>query len=562
VLDPPNLATVMLSAPAGAGLLRTFLVEAGLGAAVETATLPSVAGWKRDIGVEFTAGDMVENVASGAVGAGGLGVGVKLIGRGLGALSDAWRAARQAGAVPDTPETRAAATVVETARDITEQSPFEDSVEGQAAHLAAMAEAEQALANGELPSGRALDDYLNHRRARINDLVERADGATTHAKNEGTNPADADAIFYGRLADWQFEEIIGEASKYLPEGHNLGIAQRRMDTNAVHKVLRDHGSDEIPFKPKDFQSVPDVLERGELVQTKLKKGRLGIERRMMIDGNWLHVVEAIDYVSSKTPPKKIMLRFHTAYWNKGPKKRGPPPQGEGWPQQPLQVPESPKRLTAHVQNDLAGPDYRSIANKNGEENSSRAISDAMLKDVLAEHRRFSKAKAGLDTDSSAYDAEVSKHVKNKEAIARKHGQEYGVDSPMAEFEVEMSVHGLDDIILRLGSTAQHMKIARAARDAMSARGPADLSPPTPAEARAAVEELDAMRPAQEQALYRDVQRIVEEKPDRMIDFEDPQPDGSVTSGTATARDLMDKAADDIRAVEAFRACAVGRKADT
>lgn len=89
--------------------------------------------------------------------------------------------------------------------------------------------------------------------------------------------------------------------------------------------------------------------------------------------------------------------------------------------------------------------------------------------------------------------------------------------------------------------------------------PRAAEPPAPAIVRATIEEMDAMRPVQEQALYRDVQRIVEENPDRMIDFEEHKPDGSVTSGTATVREVMEAADDDIRAIEAFRACAVGRK---
>lgn len=465
VLDPINLSTIMLGAPAGAGLLRTFLVEAGLGAGVELATMPSRADWKDQIGSKYTLGDMATDVGLGAVGAGGLGVGIKMVGRGakeafdvtgkgLDKLMDAWRSARQAGAVPDTPETRAAETVVESARDVLEQSPFEDSIEGQAAHMAALAEAHDALAQGKLPTGKALDEYISHRRERIASMVERV-------QTKGGPDAGADAIIYGRLSDWQFDEIHAEAAKHLPDGHNLRIAQRKMDANSVRKVVKDHGKDDIPFLDEHFQHIPDVLEQGELVSVQLKDGRLGIERRAMVDGDWLHAVEVVRNVGLKNPPKKITLDFQTAFWKKGPKKKkGLPPEGEGWPSQPLHLPDTPKRPRRNVQNDKASPAHVSIAN---------------------------------------------------------------------------------------GDVEGNTPIARAPE------------PPTPAEARATIEELETELPAQDQALYRDVQRIIEEDPERMIDFEEPNTDGTVTSGTTTVRDLMDGIDDDIRAIDAFRVCALGKK---
>jgi len=269
VLDPPNLATVMLSAPAGAGLLRTFLVEAGLGAAVETATLPSVAGWKRDIGVEFTAGDMVENVASGAVGAGGLGVGVKLIGRGLGALSDAWRAARQAGAVPDTTETRAAATVVETARDITEQSPFEDSVEGQAAHLAAMAEAEKAFNEGRMPDVEAEVAHAPPAWRRDFDPTDPVGSTQAFVDEVNAAPAKKLAMDYGEVSAHSVE--LAESA-----GVDVKRWRRIIDTSAVRHIDIGHGAPEEalrgqePITAEGLARIPEIIERAQSI--KLEKG--------------------------------------------------------------------------------------------------------------------------------------------------------------------------------------------------------------------------------------------------------------------------------------------------
>lgn len=600
VLDPPNLATILVGAPAGAKLLHTFLVEAGLGAGVELATLPSRADWKEQIGSDYGAGDMATDVTLGAVGAGGLGVGVRLLGRGIGGVSDAWRAARQAGTVLDTLETRAAEQVVDAARDITEQSPFEDSIEGHAAHLRGMADAEEAFMRGELPEGRALEEYHAHQRKSISELVdwtlENASGRVGRDKPQG--------VWYGRFTPGRADDVAEAIRKGTKRNLDLTNAVHRLDEDGISHAMNRHGDDRIPLEREDLQNIPDVMRTGQIVGATLTDQKLpGVTYRKLINGRWLYAVEEAHGASKKAPT----MALKTAYWKYGPKNKSgaeapefaaPERYADGKPfsvvraGQPLHVPDPQKRPLADVQNDHAGPATFNIADaanvrKGGlppllrePKKKPQRLLDWVrkasgLKDQDGELRHMgitSKSrpgvinnKSGMNYDDAALHAWESGFLAHNGA-ARPSINEF-LDALRSDFDGTHPQYSSADINLKLEWDEYTARWAEVDRMGIDPRGMTDGQlqdamaarwriPPTPTEARATIEELDAMRPAQDQALYRNVQRIVEDDPDHPIHFEEPNPDGTVTTGATSVRDFMDAADDDIRAVEAFRVCAL------
>ena len=150
VVDPPNLASMFIGAGAASNLLRTIMVEAALGAAVELASQPGIAAWKRELGVEFTAGEAVGNVVGGAVGGGIGGGALKVASMGIGRVLGLWRKARAQGLVAETAETRAAESVLDQVDEVLARAP-EQTVEGQAQHVERLKAAEEAIARERAP---------------------------------------------------------------------------------------------------------------------------------------------------------------------------------------------------------------------------------------------------------------------------------------------------------------------------------------------------------------------------------------------------------------------------
>lgn len=586
VADPPNLATMMVGAPAGAGILRTALIEARLGIGVELASLPSVAKWRDDIGNPMTAAEAVENVGLAGAGAAGMGAGFKLTGMGMGELLNVYRRARARGDITETHETRAAEQVVEAAQEVMEQSPFEDSLEGQAVHMRALGEAEGALMRGESLEGRALEEYHQHRTQKIDGLVAKARGADP-------DPELPDVVVFGRVSPGQADEIAPAAAKHLPKNAQLHTAVRRLDGDAVRKILRDHKDDEIPFQPEHFRHLPNVAETGELVEVAAKQGRFSVLRRQLVKGDWLYHLESVQMVGTATPPKKITFRTHTAYWKTGPKKGGPlPPESGLRPKRPFHEPDPPKRPEQDVRNVRDGHAGRSIAQPAGprkplppslrppkrkpESLNAWIHRQGGLMDQGGElaHMGIKPGQkgvrpgmvnnsGGMNLDDAARNAWEAGFF--PERGERRPDINDFLDALRDDFEGRHR-HGADDADLVEEWRVHERNWADVDRSGIDPYGMSDFdlrtqlarrAAPTPTEAAETVSQATAAAAELDAVLYRDVQRALEKDPDFEIDYEVIDADGAVTSGVSTARDLMAAADDDLRAVEAFRSCVIG-----
>jgi hypothetical protein len=112
--DPPNLASMLFGAPAGAGMLRTMATEALVGAGVELTLRPAVTAWQRELGKDPGFADSAMAVATAGIGAGAFAGLFKGAGAG-------WRAVRPML----TREQRAAIHVSDALDTIDRRNPFE-----------------------------------------------------------------------------------------------------------------------------------------------------------------------------------------------------------------------------------------------------------------------------------------------------------------------------------------------------------------------------------------------------------------------------------------------------
>ena len=343
-----------------ANVARVAATESAIGVVSEAAIQPSVFDFKREIGSQYTMADALENVAMAGIGGAAFGGGVQALGHVGESLIAKWRRAKAAGVVAEDVDARMAEVVMTERERFMEANRLGDDVTAEIAHQRIADEAMAALMEGRPVEGQALAAFREHRQAKITRMVAKALGETTDEKAP-------DMVAYGVITPAQARELLDKGiGKHLPEGHRLDIAVRRMDGEAVRKALRKHGSDDVPLRREDFERIPEVAETGELVSVDVQKGRVGIERRKLIDGDWLYVVETIGMTGTAKPPKKITLRVHTAYRNRGPKEKGPLPEGLR-PQRPFHVPDPHERPTADVLNDHDGPALEGILPPSGDE---------------------------------------------------------------------------------------------------------------------------------------------------------------------------------------------------
>lgn len=149
--DPLILGTLPFGAAGGSSILTAMAIEAALAGGVTAGSMPWVQEWQRAIGEDPTFSDAAIDTL---VSAGAAAVTVGAI-RGAGKLvelsgSKAELLRRYREAVIDpTPDQAAAAKALEVEVEMARASPFDDTPEGDAQHLARAAEAEAALENGE-----------------------------------------------------------------------------------------------------------------------------------------------------------------------------------------------------------------------------------------------------------------------------------------------------------------------------------------------------------------------------------------------------------------------------
>lgn len=329
-------------APVGSTMLR----EGAVNLATEAATQPQVKGFNNDMGIDYGWDEVAGNVAmaggAGAVLGGGLHAG----GMGLKSLLGKWDTARAAGQVTQDAETRAAEMMLRDAEVMRRANPM-PGMDGDAIYSQIAPDVLRSLREGRPIPVDIENRFRQHRSSAMTDLATRAaDKATDNAE----------LVIYGVLPPAQVEEIGPRVLALMPEKSRLDHAVRRIDVGSLRHAFNRHGKDAIPFRPDDAAHIADVVERGELVTIAPNSHRRNlpyVERRLLVDGNWLHVGETV--IGTERPT----LTFQTAFWNKGPGNNGAGSPGGGGrpvaPVSPAAIPGDQAVPMAYVRNDGDSP---------------------------------------------------------------------------------------------------------------------------------------------------------------------------------------------------------------
>ncbi|MBK3800459.1 hypothetical protein GAY33_14655 [Azospirillum brasilense] len=81
--DPLNIASMFAGAPAGAGILRTAAIEAGVAAGSQAVIEAGTSGFKKQVDPSYGLGEAAGNIAAAGAGGAIIGGGLKAAGRGL-----------------------------------------------------------------------------------------------------------------------------------------------------------------------------------------------------------------------------------------------------------------------------------------------------------------------------------------------------------------------------------------------------------------------------------------------------------------------------------------------
>jgi len=264
--DPVNLVTLPLGAPASAGILRTALIEAGIGAGVESVIQPDVQEFRKQAGLDSGFVPALENVTAAAGGRAVIGAGIKAVARGLetpagrsmtGAVNDA------AGYVKDiagkklvnlfdntikvpTPDQQLARDMQAHISDVNASSPLDAAAPGaieehnsRLTQVMQALQADQPVEIPETPAAPVSQGTLKSETGRLGDMMNsfspsdiRTDAKTFQFK-EGGNASGVTDRLQG-VEQWDpvkagmvivYENNAGE--KFIADGHQrLGLAQR------------------------------------------------------------------------------------------------------------------------------------------------------------------------------------------------------------------------------------------------------------------------------------------------------------------------------------------------
>lgn len=136
-IDPPVLASLPFGAARGAGILRTALTEAGIGAATEVPVQAVVQSQRSRLGLESGVERAIENIAAAGIGGGIIGAAGRALGRGVEKIgSNRFQDAEQARQAfsretrRQNPVLDDAIRTIEREREIRARNPFPDDVPG------------------------------------------------------------------------------------------------------------------------------------------------------------------------------------------------------------------------------------------------------------------------------------------------------------------------------------------------------------------------------------------------------------------------------------------------
>lgn len=155
--DPINIIALPLGANWATGVLRTALIEAGIGITSESLIQGISQTSRTQIGEEPDLKEAAANVALVGLGSAALGGGVKAAAKGVSSARQSMAARRAtleaAEQLPNkTPEIEAALTVERKALEVEEANPFGPEKGGTRAHHERLAAADNAVRNGRLPT--------------------------------------------------------------------------------------------------------------------------------------------------------------------------------------------------------------------------------------------------------------------------------------------------------------------------------------------------------------------------------------------------------------------------
>lgn len=183
--DPLNIASMFAGAPAGASILRTAAIEAGIAATSQAVIEAGTAGFKRQVDPEYGITEAAGNIAAAGAGGAIIGGGLRAAGRAL----DWWRGRDRAELPRDVQD---ALNVTERDQEVRAANPL-PGVAGEQAHAAAIQKAEQ-----DIEAGRPVD---------VQDIVREARAEAPSA------PAMPDRVFTsgGRAVDVEYRVVEAES---------------------------------------------------------------------------------------------------------------------------------------------------------------------------------------------------------------------------------------------------------------------------------------------------------------------------------------------------------------
>lgn len=150
--DPPVLGSMLFGAPWSAGILRTMLIEGGIGAGSEAAVQASLQGARTQVGEQPDLGEAALAIGTAGLGGAAFAGIIKGGAKGMRALIERSRAEN-----PRTSEVMSAEKFLERMIEMEEENPFLDTPAGRQQHSDMLSQTMDRL-RGETGIGRVLED--------------------------------------------------------------------------------------------------------------------------------------------------------------------------------------------------------------------------------------------------------------------------------------------------------------------------------------------------------------------------------------------------------------------
>ncbi|KAA1057152.1 hypothetical protein [Azospirillum argentinense] len=194
--DPLNIASMFAGAPAGAGILRTAAIEAGVAAGSQAVIEAGTSDFKKQVDPSYGLGEAAGNIAAAGAGGAIIGGGLKAAGRGF-----EWWRGRDRAELPR--EVQDALNVTERDQEVRAANPLGPGVAAEQAHAGALQKAAQ-----DVEAGRPVD---------VQDIVREARASSTDIGIPISRPANdlgvPDRVFTsgGRAVDVEYRVVEAES---------------------------------------------------------------------------------------------------------------------------------------------------------------------------------------------------------------------------------------------------------------------------------------------------------------------------------------------------------------